>query len=230
MALESFTQSLSRGYFIALSRHQIGTYCKVGTHKESSYFCQIGDLLRVNLRSNIDNSLLFSAPVHASIVAARPSRRRSEDEVGGGAEGDGGGRPPSPNQWEGQKTSSTHVAVEGSLSLSSRFWPNPEADGGTHDTGEDDNDVGGGGNLTDDQLDNIAEASAAATSQWKRADGRGWNHLSEQFETPQVRFNLSDLKDPDCRYSLKIESTASGQTEKFGEFKSEIRAIIVCCK
>ncbi|KAL5971479.1 hypothetical protein TSMEX_000811 [Taenia solium] len=147
----------------------------------------IGDLLRVNLRSNIDNSLLFSAPVHASIVAARPSRRRGEDEVGEGVEEDGGGRLPSSNQWEGQKTSSTHVAVEGSRPLSSRFWPNPETDGGTHDADKDDNDIGGGGgNPTDDQLDNIAEASAAATSQWKRVDGRGWNHLSEQFETQQA--------------------------------------------
>nr|CDS16798.1 transmembrane protein 132E [Echinococcus granulosus] len=146
----------------------------------------IGDLLRVNLRSNIDNSLLFSAPVHASIVAARPSRRRGEDEVREGADGAGGEWLQRPNHWEGQKTSATHVAVEGLRPLPSRFWPNPEVEGGTHDADEDDNDVGGGGgNPTDDQLDNIAETSAAAASQWKRVNGRGWNPLSEPLETQQ---------------------------------------------
>ncbi|KAL5110805.1 hypothetical protein TcWFU_008514 [Taenia crassiceps] len=146
----------------------------------------IGDLLRVSIRSNVDNSLLYSAPVHASIVAARPSRRRGEDEVREGVEEEGGGRLPSPGQWEGEKTSSSHVAVEGSRPLSSRFWPNPEMEGGTHDADDEDNDVrGGGGNPTDDQLDNIAEISAAATPQWKRVDSRRWNHLSEQFKTQQ---------------------------------------------
>ncbi|CDS41820.1 transmembrane protein 132E [Echinococcus multilocularis] len=154
----------------------------------------IGDLLRVNLRSNIDNSLLFSAPVHASIVAARPSRRRGEDEVREGAEGAGGERLQRPNHWEGQKTSATHVAVEGLRHLPSQFWPNPEVEGGTHDADEDDNDVGGGGgNPTDDQLDNIAETSAAAASQMKRVDGRGWNPLSEPLETQQ-KPSAYDLK------------------------------------
>ncbi|VDM34991.1 unnamed protein product [Hydatigera taeniaeformis] len=150
------------------------------------YNSQNRDLLRVNLRSNVDNSLLFSAPIHASIVAARPSRHRSGDEVGEGGEGAGGGRLQLPNQWEGQKTSSTHVAVEGLHHISSRFWPNPEVNSGTHEVDEDDSHTGGGGgNSRNDQLDNISEASAAATSQWKRVEGRGWNHLSEHFETQQ---------------------------------------------
>nr|VZI26839.1 unnamed protein product [Spirometra erinaceieuropaei] len=59
----------------------------------------IGDLLKVNLLSNVDKRVLFSAPVHASIVAARPSRR--DNGASGASAGQSGGTDRDPNQWTG---------------------------------------------------------------------------------------------------------------------------------
>ena len=161
-----------------------------------------GDLLHVNLRSNADNSLLFSVPVHASIVAARPSRHREDGDeagMGEGAEGGGGssveGRLPPSSQWEAQETSSAHVAIEGSHpSLPPRFWPEPRGEiRNGDDNDESRGNSGVSNNLTDDQLDNSVEVPTAA-SQWKRPDARGWNHSPESFEIQQVRYSMFNFK------------------------------------
>ncbi|BHF65974.1 hypothetical protein SprV_0200898800 [Sparganum proliferum] len=81
----------------------------------------IGDLLKVNLLSNVDKRILFSAPVHASIVAARPSRR---DNGGSGATaGQNGGTDRDPNQWTGtaNRRPTAHIVTS-----SPNTFPPPE--------------------------------------------------------------------------------------------------------
>lgn len=151
--------------------------------KPKLLFSILGDLLRVNLRSTVDNSLLFSAPVYTSIVAARPSRRRDEETSPDSLPVE---KPPLPsNQWEVRKSSPTHIAVgvpRNQLPLH-RFWPTMEGNGSTdRDNDEDDDEgrtSGAPGKPTDDQLDHSAET---AISQWKR----GWNHPPETLEAQQV--------------------------------------------
>lgn len=78
----------------------------------------LGDLLKVKLYSTNDNRLLFSAPVHASIVAARPTRRTDA------------GFPPQPphptpspvrDTWNGAAPPS-YIASE---RVPSSYWSDP---------------------------------------------------------------------------------------------------------
>uniref|UniRef100_A0A0X3Q2J2 Transmembrane protein family 132 fourth domain-containing protein n=1 Tax=Schistocephalus solidus TaxID=70667 RepID=A0A0X3Q2J2_SCHSO len=67
----------------------------------------IGDLLKVNLLSNAAERVLFSAPVHASIVAARPSRRDSASSDLSTVQN--GGTDRDSNPWTG--TANTRPTV-----------------------------------------------------------------------------------------------------------------------
>nr|CDS27623.2 transmembrane protein 132E [Hymenolepis microstoma] len=144
----------------------------------------IGDLLRVNLHSNVDNSLLFSAPVHARIEAARPSPLREDD----GSSPDittspsvGEPLPPSSQLEAERKISPTHTAIETSRSQVDRFWPDPKGLSSISDyTDEDDKDSmrGGAGAPTNNLFDpNVGNTG----SQWKK----GWSHLPDTFDTQQ---------------------------------------------
>ncbi|VDO06097.1 unnamed protein product [Rodentolepis nana] len=146
------------------------------------------DLLRVNLHSNVDNSLLFSVPVHARIEAARPSPLREDDVSSPEISTPPSVReplPPSTQLEAGRKISSTHTAIETTRSHMDRFWPNPKGLGGLSDyTDEDDKDSMGRGAGT--PMNNLLDPSVGNTgSQWKK----GWNHLPDTFDIHQKPYD-----------------------------------------
>ena len=132
--------------------------------------------------SNVDNSLLFSVPVHASIVAARPSRHREDGNGAGMEEGAEGGE-------EGRLPHSIPLANEGpNPSLPPRFWPDQQRE---RATGADNNESGRvGNNPSDDQLGKIVEMPTGSSPR-KRADGKGWIHSPDSLEMHQVGVGIN---------------------------------------
>ncbi|VDD83413.1 unnamed protein product [Mesocestoides corti] len=127
--------------------------------------------MRVNLHSNVDGRLLFSVPVHASIVAARPSHRyASSDSSHRQSTSHLGVVPPST-------PTSPHVTIRKGLPIPSSYLP---------EAGES--------ALTDNQLDRDAEiAHVGVASQWQRNENREWNSLRSLESRP---LSSSSVYDP----------------------------------